>query len=56
MFALAGTSMFSSITADTLTPVMDGIKELFPIIVPVVVSFLALRKGWSFLKSQIRGA
>lgn len=50
------TSMFSGITTATLQPVMDGIKELFPIVVPTVVSFLALRKGWSFLKSQIRGA
>lgn len=48
--------MFDGITATTLEPVLDGIKELFPIVVPVVISCLALRKGWSFLKSQIRGA
>lgn len=48
--------MFNSITAATLQPVLDGVKELFPVIVPTVVGFLALRKGWRFLKGEIASA
>lgn len=48
--------MFEGITATTLAPVLDGIKDLIPVVVPTVVGFLAFRKGWAFLKGQVKGA
>ncbi len=49
-------TMFSGITSNTFTGILDTIKDLIPIVIPAVVGFLAFRKGWSFLKSQIKGA
>ena len=40
----------------TFNGVLNTIKELIPIVVPAVVGFLAFRKGWSFLKGEIRKA
>lgn len=48
--------MFSGITPETFSGVLDGIKELLPVALPVVVSFIAFRKGWAWLKGQIKGA
>lgn len=48
--------MFEGITSATFTGVLDTIKELIPIVVPAVVGFIAFRKGWSFLKGEIRKA
>lgn len=48
--------MFDGITAATLTPILDGVKELVPVVTGTVIGFLAFRKGWGFLKSAVRGA
>lgn len=48
--------MFEGITSATLLAVLDEIKNLVPIVIPTVVGFLAFRKGWSFLKSSVKGA
>jgi len=48
--------MFDTITAATFTGILDTIKDLIPVVLPAVVGFLAFRKGWSFLKGQIKGA
>ena len=48
--------MFEGITSATFSGVLDTIKELIPIVLPAVVGFLAFRKGWSFLKGEIRKA
>jgi len=48
--------MFEGITAETFNGVLDSIKELIPVVVPAVVGFLAFRKGWSFLKGEVRKA
>lgn len=48
--------MFEGITSATFTGVLDTIKELVPIVVPAVVGVLSFRKGWSFLKGEIRRA
>lgn len=50
------TSMFTGITSDMLMQVLDQIKLLIPIVAPAVIGCIALRKGWSFLKSAIKGA
>lgn len=52
----AGTNLFSGIDASHFSGVLSGIMELLPIALPVVVSFIAFRKGWAWLKSQIKGA
>ena len=49
-------SMFADITADSFSGVLDGIMELLPVVLPVVVGFIAFRKGWAWLKGQIKGA
>lgn len=48
--------MFESITADTLSGVLAEVTGLVPIVAPAVIGFIAFRKGWSFLKSSIKGA
>lgn len=48
--------MFTGVTSATLTPILDEIKSLVPIVLPAVIGFLAFRKGWGFLKSAIKGA
>lgn len=44
------------VTADMLTGILAEVKGLIPIVLPTVVGFIALRKGWSFLISTIHGA
>lgn len=45
-----------TITAADLTPVLAEIKTLIPIVLPVIVGFIAFRKGFAFLKSALKGA
>jgi len=46
----------TALTGVDLADVMGGITDLIPIILPVVVGFIALRKGLAFLKSQLKSA
>lgn len=39
-----------------LTGVLDEITSLLPIVIPVTISFIAVRKGIGFLISTLRGA
>ena len=48
--------MFAGIAAEHFSGVLDGVMELLPVVLPVVVSFIAFRKGWAWLKGQIKGA
>lgn len=36
--------------------VFSGITDIIPIIIAPIIGFIGFRKGWSFLKSQIKGA
>lgn len=54
--ALAASTMFSSVTADSFNGVLDEVVALVPIVLPAVIGFLAFRKGWGFIKSAIKGA
>jgi hypothetical protein len=49
------TPMFD-LTGVNLGGVLDGIKELLPTVIPVVISFIGFRKGYAFLKRSLRGA
>lgn len=44
------------ITADMLSGVLDEIVGLLPIVVPVSISFIALRKGISFVIGALKSA
>jgi len=48
--------MWSGITSSMLLGILDEIKEIMPIVVPTVIGFIAFRKAWQFLRSQIKGA
>jgi hypothetical protein len=54
---------FASTTAPTidltgvdLGGILDGVVSMIPQVMPVLVGFLAIRKGISFLMSSLRGA
>ena len=51
------TSMLSKVvTADLLQGVLDEIVGLLPVCIPVMVGFIALRKGISFVQGILHSA
>lgn len=52
----ASTTLSSVVTSDMLGGVMDEIKGLLPVVIPVAVTYLGLRKGISFLLGMLRKA
>lgn len=56
MLGTTGAKIFEGISETQFIGVLDGIKELLPVVLPVVVGFIAFRKGWAWLKGQIKGA
>lgn len=36
--------------------VLNQVVELLPMVVPVIIGFIAFRKGYKFLKSSLRSA
>lgn len=44
------------VTADMLEGVLTEVTGLLPVVIPVMVSFLALRKGISFISSVLHSA
>lgn len=44
------------VTSTMLSGVFDEIVALLPVVIPVMVSFIALRKGISFIQSVLHGA
>jgi len=39
-----------------LTAVLDEILALIPVVLPVVIGFIAFRKGFAFIKHALKGA
>jgi hypothetical protein len=39
-----------------LSAVLDEIVSLIPVVLPVVIGFIAFRKGFGFIKSSLKGA
>lgn len=39
-----------------LTAVLDEVVNLVPVVLPVVISFIAFRKGYAFIKRALKGA
>lgn len=44
------------ITNDMLSGVLDEIIGLLPVCIPVMITFIALRKGIAFIQSILRSA
>ena len=44
------------VTSDMLKGVLNEITGLLPIIIPVTISFIAIRKGINFLIGTLQGA
>ena len=44
------------ITAEMLGGVLDEITGLLPIVIPVMIGFIALRKGIAFVQSILHSA
>ncbi len=50
------TGLASVVTEEMLSGVLDEVVNLLPIAIPVVIGFIALRKGISFLVGILRSA
>ena len=54
MFLLEGTMI--DLSGVDLTAVLDEVVALVPTVLPVVIGFIAFRKGYKFVKSALKGA
>lgn len=52
----ASTTLSSIVTADMLNGVLDEIIGLLPVIFPVMIGFVAIRKGISFVLNMLHSA
>ena len=50
------TGLATIVTADMLGGVLDEVVALLPVCVPVMISFIALRKGISFIQGILHSA
>ena len=53
---VSGTGMFSSVTSSLLSGVLDEVKGLLPVVLPVAIGYIAFRKGLGFLFGTLRKA
>lgn len=44
------------VTSNMIQGVFDQVYGLLPVLLPAIIGFIALRKGWSFLKGEIYSA
>lgn len=44
------------VTAEMLKGVLDEITGLLPIVIPVMITFIAIRKGIAFVQSVLQSA
>lgn len=44
------------VTAEMLSGVLDEITGLLPIVIPVMIGFIAVRKGIAFVQSVLHSA
>ena len=57
MFLSAASSGLASIvTTQMMSGVLDEILGLLPVVIPVMIGFIGLRKGISFLQSVLHSA
>ena len=46
----------SVVTSEALSGVLDEVVGLLPVVIPVMIGFIGLRKGIGFLKSVLHSA
>lgn len=51
-----GTALSEVVTSGMLEGVLDEIIGLLPIVIPVLIGFIGLRKGIAFVQSILRSA
>lgn len=44
------------LTGVDLSAVLDEVVALIPVVLPVIIGFIAFRKGLSFIKGTLKGA
>lgn len=52
----ATTTLAKIVTADMLSGVLSEITGLLPIVIPLMITFIAIRKGIAFLQSVLHSA
>ena len=50
------TTLSSIVTAEMLSGVLDEILAILPVVIPVMIGFIGLRKGISFLQGVLHSA
>lgn len=50
------TQLSTIVTSDMLQGVLTEVTGLLPVVIPVMIGFIALRKGISFLQGVLHGA
>lgn len=50
------TGLAAIVNSDMLQGVLDEITGLLPVVIPVMIGFIALRKGIAFLKGVLHSA
>lgn len=53
---LEGSLPVIDLTGVDMGAVLDGITGMLPTVLPVVIGFIAFRKGLGFLKGQLKSA
>lgn len=54
--ATASGKISGVVTADMMQGVLDEVISLLPVCIPVMISFIGLRKGISFIQSVLHAA
>lgn len=52
----AATKLSEVVTADALSGVLDEVIALLPVCIPVMIGFIGLRKGISFVQGLLHSA
>lgn len=52
----AATTLTSIVTGDMIGGVLDEIIGLLPVVLPVMIGFIAIRKGVSFVLNMLHSA
>lgn len=56
MEAAAATMLGDIVTSDMLAGVLNQVIDLLPVVLPVMITFIGLRKGISFVQSMLHSA
>lgn len=49
-------SLVSALSGVDFGIILDQVLAIMPLVIPVVLAFIGFRKGYAFLKKQIKGA